>query len=208
MHVAYLSLDEVNRHVAEHVGANGRTIHAFPLVELRLDDLPDAVVCDLDHIPTDMRQRVIDQLIAVRPVVAAAAHSCSFQPHEVSELDSSGIEVHDRLTASVFARLQQPFAMRGSDEARHDTFSSTICSPCLARHFAFGWRSLCDFCSVQVIVGSLASDSNALVTRSVTSVICPDSMAHDTAEDDRCVFSQVRIDSVTCPDRGTPVTCV
>jgi len=98
MFVAYISLDEVNqdlvmRTVDEHVV----TLATFASRAEMASWPCDAVIYDLDCLPCDDRERVLDELMGDPVRRLAAVHSYNLQPAQKRRLRRNGVIVRRRL---------------------------------------------------------------------------------------------------------------
>ncbi len=101
MHIAYVTFDEVNHYVVERMAPVGVTVEPCPAPDPP-DGKFDGYVCDLDHWPTEVRDRLIRYLSAEPVPLPIAVHSYSFGDEQVAALRRNGIQVHQRLEPGLF----------------------------------------------------------------------------------------------------------
>jgi hypothetical protein len=114
MHIAYLSIDEVNRALAERLAAAGGDV----LCVLEPRDPASlgngaARVYDLDSLPPRLRASVLADLRAAPPPMPAAVHSYSLEDEDVEALSRNGVVVVRRLGLKLFRALHRPAFRRG-----------------------------------------------------------------------------------------------
>jgi hypothetical protein len=107
MRCAYLSTDEVNNALAlEWAIACG--IELFPLAPK--DELPgreyDAVLCDWDFWPIELRQEMLVDLSNGRPPCPLAVHCYNLDQNTTMHLRNQGVDVQRSLHLNVFRRLR------------------------------------------------------------------------------------------------------
>jgi hypothetical protein len=106
MRVAYLTLDEVNQHLAlTFAGEHGASLDVHECPEAIGEREYDAVIYDPDSFPPHERQANLDAVLACpldRPV---AVHGYDFSADQWQVLRKRGAVVAKRLGTDVFARL-------------------------------------------------------------------------------------------------------
>jgi hypothetical protein len=107
MRCAYLSTDEVNNALAlEWAAACG--IELFPLAPK--DGLPgreyDAVVCDWDFWPVELRRELLADLSNGPPPCPLAVHGYNLDEDTTMHLRNQGVDVQRSLQLDVFRRLR------------------------------------------------------------------------------------------------------
>jgi hypothetical protein len=106
MRVAYLTLDEVNQHLAfAFAGEHDVSLDVHARPEAIGEREYDAVLYDLDSFPLDERQANLTTVLDCplnRPV---AVHSYDFSADQLSVLRQRSAIVARRLRSKVFARL-------------------------------------------------------------------------------------------------------
>jgi hypothetical protein len=106
MRVAYLTLDEVNQHLASAFAGEhdvSLDVHARP--EAIGEREYDAVLYDPDSFPPDERQANLTTIIDCPLCRAVAVHSYDFPAGQLRVLRQRGAIVARRLRSIVFARL-------------------------------------------------------------------------------------------------------
>jgi hypothetical protein len=107
MRCAYLTTDEVNNALAlEWAAACG--IELFPLAPK--DGPPgreyDALLCDWDFWPVELRREMLADLSNGRPPRALAVHGYNLDEDKTMHLRNLGVDVQRSLHLDVFRRLQ------------------------------------------------------------------------------------------------------
>jgi hypothetical protein len=113
MMLAYLSHDEVNRDLAQQF-AEAKGVLLCPLFarESASTGLSDAVLCDLDSLPSEERAGMLKALLGRSWMCPMAVHSYSLVRSEVKALRAQGVAVFRRLHEGVFANLLQAAGAR------------------------------------------------------------------------------------------------
>src|SRR5579864_5850246 len=104
LHVAYLSIDEVNLSTARELVEERNAAFNAPSFSEPLPYL-DAVVYDLDCLPPDLREQIVAQLRSGRPSFPTAVHSYGLADELARDLRSNGVLVARKLTPGLLARL-------------------------------------------------------------------------------------------------------
>jgi hypothetical protein len=106
MRCAYLTTDEVNEALAREWSA-ACGVELFPLAPK--DGLPgreyDAVLCDWDFWPVELRQQVLAELSNGPPPCPLAVHGYNLDEDATTLLRNQGVDVQDSLHLDVFRRL-------------------------------------------------------------------------------------------------------
>jgi hypothetical protein len=108
MRTAYLTLDEVNAHLAIRLGRRcGQDVH---LVDLRSPDLgrQPFLVIDLDYVPTSEHERLFKMLPL--PAGRLAVHGYNLPADTARRLARAGVVVRRRLDLSLFRKLRDQAA--------------------------------------------------------------------------------------------------
>jgi hypothetical protein len=118
MRCAYLTTDEVNTALAlEWAAAFG--IELFPLAPK--DGVPgreyDAVLCDWDFWPVELRQDMLADLSNGPPPCPLAVHGYNLEEDATMVLCNQGVAVYGRLRLATFRRLR--LAHRRARSAAH-----------------------------------------------------------------------------------------
>jgi hypothetical protein len=117
MRIAYLTTDEVNRHLAEGMAA----ACGLTLCPLAPKDPPaggefDAVLYDWDYLPARQRHEVLAALLAGRRPRAVALHSYNLEDAQAEALRRHTVGVYRRLEPRAFRFLRR--AVRAVRAAR------------------------------------------------------------------------------------------
>ena len=106
MFIAYISLDEVNQDlVTRTVDEHFETMATFASRAEMASWPCDAVIYDLDCLPRNDRERVLDELMGDPVRRLAAVHSYNLEPAEKRRLRRNGVIVRRRLHAGWLSRL-------------------------------------------------------------------------------------------------------
>lgn len=98
MRIAYLTTDEVNRHLAARAAGDcGASLDGPPPDGPPPDGGFDAVLYDLDHLPPPRGRAVVDELLAAPPRIPAAVHGYGLEDGRASALRVRGVIVARRL---------------------------------------------------------------------------------------------------------------
>src|SRR5262245_34261766 len=117
MAIAYVSIDEVNQDIAYQL-ANGRTLEVLSPGDPVGNDLWDAEIYDLDYLPANYREEILDELCSWPPDVAVAVHGYSLDEKQRKTLRQNGVLVARRLSQElVNAVLQQSAEFAASTAA-------------------------------------------------------------------------------------------
>jgi hypothetical protein len=107
MRIAYLTTDEVNEALAREM-ARDCGIDLYPLAPK--DGPPDtgydAVLCDWDFWPAELRQELLAEHVGP-PDRPLAVHSYNLDETQAESLRSRGVAVHAVLRPEVFLQLRQ-----------------------------------------------------------------------------------------------------
>jgi hypothetical protein len=106
MLIAYLTTDEVNQYLATQMAEEcGQTLcllslsHAFPDGEF------DAAVYDLDHLPAQRQQALLEEMLAGRAAQPMAVHSYNLADECVEALRGQAVAVYRALQPELFQLL-------------------------------------------------------------------------------------------------------
>jgi hypothetical protein len=103
--IAYLSTDEVNRHLADRMAAAcGVTLHALSPRDPPPDGRFDAVLYDPDSMPPACREEIIASILAGPPTRPVAVHSYNLDIR-ADALRDKGVVVTRRLVPGVLQAL-------------------------------------------------------------------------------------------------------
>ena len=106
MRIAYLTLDEVNQHLALSLAAEQDVrleVQARP--EITNGREFDAVIYDPDSFPSDERAANLTAILACPVGRPVAVHSYDISPEQLQVLRHRGAVVARRLGAGMFARI-------------------------------------------------------------------------------------------------------
>jgi hypothetical protein len=108
MLIAYISSDEVNRHLATQMAtARGKTIHSF-FPECKLPESRfDAILYDLDSVPVWVRAGIVAVLLTAPLSRPVAVHTYKLDD-EADALRAKGVIVNRRLGPRVIRALSPP----------------------------------------------------------------------------------------------------
>jgi hypothetical protein len=105
MPIAYLSTDEVNRHLAALMAAAcGATLHPLSPKDPPPDGRFDAVLYDLDSMPPACREEIVASALADPPTRPVAVHSYNLDM-QADALRDKGVVVTRRLGPGVLRAL-------------------------------------------------------------------------------------------------------
>jgi hypothetical protein len=108
MRMAYLTTDEVNLDLAQTL-AERADVCLVPLAPR--DALPDgacdAVLCDLDYLPAELREEILAAALAGRPGRPLALHGYNLDGQQTAALRRNGVIVARRLEAGLFSQLRR-----------------------------------------------------------------------------------------------------
>jgi hypothetical protein len=105
MSIAYLSSDEVNRHLAGRMAAAcGETLHLLSPKDPPPDGRFDSVLYDLDSMPAACRETILAIALARPPTRPVAVHSYNLDMH-ADALRDNGVVVTRRLGPVVLRAL-------------------------------------------------------------------------------------------------------
>jgi hypothetical protein len=119
---AYLSIDQVNQAIARRL-AKATRVELLPLSFQNADLCGpyDAIVYDLDFMPPDCRQRLLNDLAGGRFDEPAAVHGYNLTLRQRLQLHRRGVVVARRLTGRLFARLQDAVNAVAGDASAVET---------------------------------------------------------------------------------------
>jgi hypothetical protein len=107
MSIAYLSTDEVNRHLAGRMAAAcGETLHLLSPNDPMPEGPFDAVIYDLDSIPSACREEIVASALADRATRPVAVHSYNLDT-QADALRGKGVVVTRRLGPVVLRALSR-----------------------------------------------------------------------------------------------------
>jgi hypothetical protein len=108
MRIAYITTDEVNQSLAEKFARRqAHTAVAAPADETPRDAGFDAVIYDLDYLPADVRDDIVETLV-MRPCrLPTAVHGYNISPRSAKALHANGVLVYRRLQPGMFRKLAQ-----------------------------------------------------------------------------------------------------
>jgi hypothetical protein len=119
MRIAYFTTDEVNldlaRRWARRIGC--QLIPLSPREPL-LDDQFDAVIYDLDYLPSELRRELLASLRNDPLPGPCAVHSYNLKRREAEALRFWGVQVRRRLQPGLFLRLRREALQRQEATAR------------------------------------------------------------------------------------------
>ncbi len=106
MRIAHLTTDEVNHALAVRSGGS----LGAALVSLDPEELPaharyDAVLCDLDRVPPDRRQALLDEIHSEMTDRPMAVYGYCLSEDQASRLRFHGVAVAQRLHAALIRTL-------------------------------------------------------------------------------------------------------
>lgn len=108
MRIAYVSLDEVNCHVAGRLAAGrGALLDVLSFRDAPPDGRHGAVLYDLDSLPPRERRQTLAALLGGSPTRPAGVHSYALDDQQVRSLRANGVAVARRLGKSLFAALDR-----------------------------------------------------------------------------------------------------
>jgi hypothetical protein len=108
MWAAYVTNDEVNlREAHEIAGACAITLCPLMPMTIDVDDDFDALIYDLDHLPPENRQVILENLLGGALPEPIAVHSYHLEPSQVKGLRARGVLVFSRLGFELFWRLSE-----------------------------------------------------------------------------------------------------
>jgi hypothetical protein len=106
MQIAYLTLDEVNWHLAAQFAlACGAELEQVLPKDPEPDGRFDAVLYDWDSLPPRQREQFLSRLLAGPLLCPVAVHSYNLDEDRVATLRRHGVAVHARLETEVFQCL-------------------------------------------------------------------------------------------------------
>ena len=109
MRIAYLTLDEVNEHLATLMaGECGATLFRLMPRDPKPDGEFDAVLYDLDSLPPRQQQELLSMLLSSRPFRPVGVHSYRLEEDEAAALRRHGLVVSRRVETAVFQALCSP----------------------------------------------------------------------------------------------------
>jgi len=107
MRIAYLTTDEVNLDLAGDLAAAcGVTVDIWSPRDPETDGQFDAVLYDLDYLPTAHRQAVLLRLLSGPVSHAVVVHSYNLEPDQEEALRARGVAVYRRLGRGLFRILR------------------------------------------------------------------------------------------------------
>jgi hypothetical protein len=107
MRFAYLTLDDVNRDLAARLAARAGIELSSPGIREGAETF-DAIVYDLDHLPTDFRDRLLSELASGQLTQVVGVHSYNLTDCKRRALRRRGICAKRRLGKVLFSRLLEP----------------------------------------------------------------------------------------------------
>jgi hypothetical protein len=107
MRIAYRTLDDVNRDLATRLAARAGIDVLSPGIGECVESF-DAVVYDLDHLPTDFRDRLLSELASGQLTQVVGVHSYNLTDGQRRALRRRGICVRRRLGKVLMSRLLEP----------------------------------------------------------------------------------------------------
>jgi hypothetical protein len=108
MILAYLTHDEVNRDLSQRM-ADSLGIQLLPLFVRDIAPLDsfDAIVYDLDSLPADDRDLIVQALQRGRLFRPAAVHSYNLEPRQTARLKECGVTAQRRLNLRLVLALRE-----------------------------------------------------------------------------------------------------
>src|SRR5262245_252184 len=101
-----MSLDAVNQHLAARTAEQNGASLALLDRRAELAAWPgDAVVYDIDHLPANERERILDELTRGPVEKVTVVHSYNLRPSQSRALRESGVIVQRRLQPDWLGRL-------------------------------------------------------------------------------------------------------
>jgi hypothetical protein len=118
MILAYLTHDEVNRDLAQHL-ADMLGVQLLPLFARDIAPLDafDAIAYDLDSLTGDDRRLIVQALQRGRLFRPVAVHSYNLTPEDAARLRVADVAVYRRLNARVLVALREAALVHAAETA-------------------------------------------------------------------------------------------
>src|SRR5436309_11604883 len=107
MRIAYWTIDEVNFSLAcDWAGAHDMTIDQVTWQDIDPTQDRDAVLYDLDSLPTATRAEILSCLVLSALPLPVAVHSYNLEDSQIELFVACGVAVYRRLESEVFGNLR------------------------------------------------------------------------------------------------------
>jgi hypothetical protein len=124
MLIAYLSTDEVNQDLARQMADECEVTVSFVSLAETIGDGPyNALLLDLDYLPSGEQTKLLSQLLKDLVPLPVAVHSYNLKPEQVEVLRKNGVAVFRRLDLEIFQILRLAvLAMSSASIERDELF--------------------------------------------------------------------------------------
>ena len=119
MFICYVSLDDVNQHIAAEAAEEYGATVDFCASQAELPVMPcDAVMYDLDNLPSGDHRRILNELRSGPAKRVSAVHSYNLKAADAEALRRNGVVVRRRLQRNWLTHLIRGKVQRAQERQR------------------------------------------------------------------------------------------